>query len=482
MPGGDDRVAQAPGIVPVILCGGSGTRLWPLSRRSYPKQFGPLLPGETLFQRTVRRVAAPGYAAPLVLTTAEFRFIVAEALAATGVTPRRIVIEPQMRNTAPAVCLAALMVAAEAPEALMLVLPSDHMIRDDAAFHAAVAAGADAARRGEAVTFGVVPGRAETGYGWLELAGPPAGGPAPFLRFVEKPDRARAEEMLAAGRYLWNAGIFLFCARDVLAAFERHAPEILAACRQALAEGREDLDFFRPGEAGYGQSPAISLDYAVMERLGGGTAVPLECGWNDLGSWETVWRETGQDAAGNALAGSALAIDCRDTLLLSPADGPRLVGLGLDEMVAVAMRDAVLVAPMARAQEVRGAVEALKAAGAEEAELYPRDHRPWGWFEVLARGPRFQVKRIMVRPGGRLSLQSHQHRAEHWVVVAGTARVTIGEELRELGPDQSCYVPLGERHRLENPGEADLHLIEIQSGGYLGEDDITRYDDVYARG
>lgn len=470
----------ASAIVPVILCGGSGTRLWPLSRRSYPKQFGPLIPGETLFQRTARRVAAPGYAAPLVLTNSEFRFIAADGLAEAGITPGRIVIEPAMRNTAPAVCLAALMLAEADPEALMLVLPSDHMIRDDAAFRQAVAAGAEAARRGEAVAFGVRPTRAETGYGWLELAGPPGNRPAPFLRFIEKPDRPRAEEMLAAGRYLWNAGIFLFRARDALAAFEAHAPEILTACRRAVAEGREDLGFFRPGEAAYAESPSISLDYAVMERLASGTAVPLTCGWNDLGSWEAVWRETEQDTAGNALAG-ALAIDCRESLLFAPGDGPRLVGVGLERMIAVAMRDAVLVAPMERAQEVRGAVEALKAEGAEEAETYPRDHRPWGWFEVLARGPRFQVKRIMVRPGGRLSLQSHEHRAEHWVVVAGSARVTVGEEVRELGPDQSCYVPLGERHRLENPGEAELHLIEIQSGSYLGEDDITRYDDVYAR-
>ncbi|HUF85745.1 MAG TPA: mannose-1-phosphate guanylyltransferase/mannose-6-phosphate isomerase [Thermohalobaculum sp.] len=477
-------------IVPVILCGGSGTRLWPVSRRSYPKQFGPILDGDTLFARTVRRVAAPGYAPPLVLTTSEFRFIAADELEAAGVEPEqagRIVIEPEMRNTGPAVCLGALMLAARDPRALMLVLPADHLIRDEAAFHRAVAAGAAAARAGQLVTFGVRPTRAETGYGWLELAGPPGAGagpdpePHPFLRFVEKPDRARAEAMLEAGRHLWNAGIFLFRAGDILAAFDAHAPEILAACRRALAQGREDLCFFRPGAAAYGASPAISLDYAVMERLGGGTAVPLDCGWNDLGAWDTVWRESPRDAQGTAARGAALSIGCRDSLLVAPEDGPRLVGLGLEGMIAVAMRDAVLVAPMARAQEVRDAVEALKRAGAEEAEEYPRCHRPWGWYEVLARGPGFQVKRIMVRPGGRLSLQSHVHRAEHWVVVAGTARVSIGEDVRAIGPDRSCYVPIGERHRLENPGEAELHLIEVQSGFYLGEDDITRYDDVYAR-
>jgi mannose-1-phosphate guanylyltransferase/mannose-1-phosphate guanylyltransferase/mannose-6-phosphate isomerase len=469
-------------IVPVILCGGSGTRLWPLSRRSYPKQFSPLVAGGSLFRQTLARVARPGYAPPLVLTASEFRFTVADQLAEAGVAPARIVIEPEARNTAPAVCLAALLVAGAAPEALMLVLPSDHLIRDADAFRWAVEAGAGPARRGQVVTFGVRPTRAETGYGWLELPGPPAGGPEPFLRFVEKPDRRRAEAMLASGRYLWNAGIFLFRARDILAALETHAPEIVAACRRALAEGREDLGFLRLGEAAYRNCPAISLDYAVMERLGGGWAVPLDCGWNDLGSWETVWRESPRGPDGTAAAGAAMALECRDSFLLAPEEGPRLVGLGLDGMIAVAMRDAVLVAPMARAQEVRAAVAALKAAGAPEAEEYPRYHRPWGWYEVLVRGPGFQVKRIMVRPSGRLSLQSHRHRAEHWVVVAGRARVTIGADVRELRPDQSCYVPVGERHRLENPGKAELHLIEVQTGAYLGEDDITRYDDAYARG
>jgi len=475
-------LSAAPGIVPVILCGGSGTRLWPVSRRSFPKQFGPILDGETLFRRTLRRVAAPGYADPLVLTTSEFRFIVADELDAVGVTPRRIVIEPETRNTAPAVCLAALEVAAREAEALMLVLPSDHLIRDDAAFQRAVRAGAAAGQAGQVVTFGVRPTRAETGYGWLELPGPPGEGPGPFLRFIEKPDRARAEQMLEAGRYLWNAGIFLFRAGDILDAYEAHAPGILAACRRALAEGHEDLRFFRPGEAAYGASPAISVDYAVMERLGGGTTVPLDCGWNDLGAWDTVWRETAEGDDRTATVGGALALGCKGSLLLAAEEGPRLVGLGLEDMIAVAMRDAVLVAPMARAQEVREAVAALKAQGVDEAEEYPRAHRPWGWYEVLAGGPGFQVKRIMVKPGGRLSLQSHRHRAEHWVVVAGRAQVTVGAEVRELGPDQSCYVPVGERHRLENTGPVELHLIEVQSGGYLGEDDITRYDDVYARG
>jgi mannose-1-phosphate guanylyltransferase/mannose-6-phosphate isomerase len=469
------------GILPVILCGGSGTRLWPLSRRSYPKQFSPLFPGGSLLNRTLVRVAGPGYRPPLLLTSAEFRFIVAGQLSDAGLEATGILVEPELRNTAPAVCLAALTAAATDPGALMLVLPSDHLIRDEPAFHRAVAEGAAAARQGHIVSFGIQPTRPETGYGYLELPAPPGPGAGPFLRFVEKPDAARAEAMLATGRYLWNSGMFLFRAGDMLDAFAAHAPDVAAACREALAAGREDLCFFRPGEAAYSASPSISLDYAVMERLGGGTVVPVDCGWNDLGSWATVWRESPRDAAGLATSGPARGIDCADTLLRSEDEGLQLVGLGLHNIVAVAMRDAVLVAAMDRAQDVRLAVEALEGAGAGQAGDYPRFHRPWGWYESLALGPGFQVKRIVVRPGGRLSLQSHRHRAEHWVVVAGTARVTIGDRVADLGPNQSCYVPLGEIHRLENPGADEVHLIEVQSGGYLGEDDIIRHEDAYAR-
>ena len=474
-------MADPDGIVPVILCGGSGTRLWPLSRRSYPKQFSPLFEGGSLFRRTLRRIAGRGYRAPLLLTSAEFRFIVAEQLSEEGLGATRIVIEPQMRNTAPAVCLAALSLAEADPEGLLLVLASDHLIQDEAAFHRAVAEGARAARQGRIVTFGIRPDRPETGYGYLELAEAPGAGAVPFLGFVEKPDAARAAGMVSSGRYLWNSGMFLFRACDMLAAFEAHAPEVLGACRVALSGGREDLCFFRPDAAAYGASPSVSLDYAVMERLGGGTVVPVDCGWNDLGSWSTVWQESPRDAAGVAVHGPAQAIDCRDTLLRAEDPGQRLVGLGLENIIAVAMPDGVLVASMDRAQDVRLAVEALKAAGAGQAEDYPRFHRPWGWYQSLAVGAGFQVKRIMVRPGGRLSLQSHEHRAEHWVVVQGTARVTVGQRVEELGPNQSAYVPLGEVHRLENPGAEEVHLIEVQSGNYLGEDDIKRYDDVYAR-
>jgi len=474
-------LADGEGILPVILCGGSGTRLWPLSRRSYPKQFSSLFPGGSLFARTLGRVAGPDYRPPLLLTSAEFRFIAAEQLSEAGLGASGILIEPMMRNTAPAVCLAALTAARTDPETLMLVLPSDHLIADEPAFHIAVAEGAKAARTGEIVTFGIRPTRPETGYGYLELPAPPASAAAPFLRFVEKPDRARAAEMLATGRYLWNSGMFLFRAGDILDAFAAHAPDITAACESALETGREDLCFFRPGSEAYAGCPSISLDYAVMERLGGGTVVPVDCGWNDLGSWATVWQETERDAAGVGLSGPALGIDCTDTLLRSEDEGLRLVGLGLSNVIAVAMRDAVLVASMDRAQDVRLAVDALATEGVAQAGEYPRFHRPWGWYETLALAPRFQVKRIMVKPGGRLSLQSHRHRAEHWVVVAGTARVTIGDRVEDLQPNSSCYVPLGMVHRLENVGAAEVHLIEVQTGDYLGDDDITRYDDVYAR-
>jgi mannose-1-phosphate guanylyltransferase/mannose-6-phosphate isomerase len=472
-------------VHPVILCGGSGIRLWPVSRRSYPKQFAELFPGGSLFQRTLGRVSGPstrseGFAAPLLLTNEDFRFIVAEQAAAAGTTDARIVIEPAGRNTAPAVCVAARLIAQQDPEGLLLVLPSDHLLADTAAFRLAVEEGAAAARAGHLVTFGIRPDRPETGYGYLELAGAPAAGAQPFTRFVEKPDAAAAERMLASGRFLWNSGMFVFAASAILDAFAEHAPAVDAACRAALETGRDDLDFLRLGAEAYGASPDISLDYAIMERVRG-MVVPVDVGWNDLGSWRTVWQESPRDGQGVAAGRNALAIDCRGSLLRSEHPDVQLVGVGLTDIVAVATRDAVLVADMNRAQDVRRAVEALKAEGAPQATEFPRCYRPWGWYETLALGPRFRVKQIMVRPGGILSMQSHFHRSEHWVVVAGSARITIAGEVRLLTENQSVYVPVGAVHRLENPGKVDLHLIEVQSGPYLGEDDITRYSDVYAR-
>jgi mannose-1-phosphate guanylyltransferase/mannose-6-phosphate isomerase len=471
-------------IHPVILCGGSGTRLWPLSRKSYPKQFSDLMDGGTLFQASARRTLAPGYAPPVVVTNADFRFIVREQLATAGIAPAAVLIEPEGRNTAAAVLAAALWVAARDPDAMLLVAPSDHVIPDAAGFRAAVAAALPAAAEGRLVTFGIAPDRPETGYGYLELGGPAQGdsdGPVPLRSFVEKPDAARAAAMIADGRHLWNAGLFLFTARALVAAFAEHAPAILQGVRAAVGGARDDLDFVRLAAAPWAALPDISIDYAVMEKAANLSVQPYRGAWSDLGGWEAVWREAGPDAAGMVQHGPVTAIDCAGSLLRSESGGQHLVGIGLTDIVAVAMPDAVLVARKDRAQDVKLAVAALKSQGARQAETFPRDHRPWGWFESLVIGDRFQVKRIVVHPGRALSLQSHHHRAEHWIVVKGTARVTVDAEVRLVSENQSVYIPLGAVHRMENPGRVDMVLIEVQTGSYLGEDDIVRYEDVYAR-
>lgn len=473
-------------IHPVLLCGGSGTRLWPLSRKSYPKQFVPLAGNETLFQTSVRRLSADGFAAPTVVTGSDFRFIVTEQLAEIDVTPGAILIEPAARNTAPAILAAALGLQADDPQALMLVAPSDHVIPDAARFRAAVLAAAEAANAGQFVTFGIRPDRPETGYGWLELGAAPDEAfspvPQPLKRFVEKPDAETAQSLLYSGMHLWNAGIFLLRADHLIAAFETHQPEMLAQVRKAVAQSELDLAFTRLGVAPWEQVEDISIDYAIMEKAANLTVVPYGGAWSDLGSWEAVWRETVPDANGVVAAGHALAIDCKDSLLRSESETQEVVGIGLKDIVAVAMPDAVLIAHKDRAQDVKAAVTALKAKGATQAETFPRDHRPWGWFESLAVGGRFQVKRIVVHPGAALSLQSHHHRAEHWIVVEGTAKVTVDDEVKLVTENQSVYIPLGAVHRMENPGKVPLTLIEVQTGSYLGEDDIIRYEDVYSRG
>ena len=472
-------------ITPILLCGGSGTRLWPLSRKSYPKQFVPLTGETTLFQASAARLSGPGFAAPLVLTGSDFRFIVTEQLAAAGIDPGAVLIEPEGRNTAPAVLAAALWLERSDPEALMLVAPSDHVVPDAAAFRAAVEAGAAAARAGRLVTFGIRPDRAETGYGYLELAEDPGdftARPLALKRFVEKPDAAGAAEMLAAGTYLWNAGIFLFSVQTILAAFRAYAPGLVAPVQAALAEGQPDLGFFRLAPEPWAGAEDISIDYAVMERADNLSVVPFAAGWSDLGGWDAVWREAPRDGRGVAVSGPATALDCDDTLLRSEDSRLEVVGIGLKNIVAVVMPDAVLVADASRAQDVKKAVAALKAKKAKQAESFPKDHRPWGWFESLVIGDRFQVKRIVVHPGAALSLQSHHHRSEHWIVVEGTAKVTIDEEVKLVTENQSVYIPLGAVHRMENPGKVPMVLIEVQTGAYLGEDDIIRYEDVYARG
>lgn len=471
-------------ITPVILCGGSGTRLWPLSRKSYPKQFAPLLGELSLFQQAAQRFDDPRFAAPVIVTGADFRFVVTEQLAEIGIDPDAILIEPEARNTAPAVLAAALVLVARDPGAVMLIAPSDHAIPDAPAFRAAVERGLAATAQGKIVTFGVTPDRPETGYGYLELAARPdgTGTPVDLHRFVEKPDAARAAAMLDSGNFLWNAGIFLARAADLIAAFRAHAPEVMAPVEASVAQATADLGFLRLDPAAFAKAPSISIDYAVMEKAANLAVVPFSDGWSDLGGWDAVWREQGPDEAGVALSGPAEAIDCRDSLLRAESDAQVLIGIGLDNMIAVAMPDAVLVAPKDRAQEVKRAVDLLKARGTRQAEILPRDYRPWGWYETLVLGPRFQVKRIVVHPGAALSLQSHHHRSEHWIVVEGTARVTVDGTVQLVTENQSIYIPLGAVHRMENPGKVSMVLIEVQTGSYLGEDDILRHDDIYARG
>ncbi|MBW7920526.1 MAG: mannose-1-phosphate guanylyltransferase/mannose-6-phosphate isomerase [Rubellimicrobium sp.] len=468
-------------ITPTLLCGGSGTRLWPLSRQSYPKQFAPLLGEESLFQAAVRRLSGGDFGPPLVITGEPFRFIVTEQMAALRVDPGAVLIEPEGRNTAPAAALAALQVAAGDPEGMLLLAPADHAIPDAGAFRAAVMAGARAAQAGRIVTFGIRPTRPETGYGWLELGAAQGDGVHALTRFVEKPDAARAAALFTGGQHLWNAGIFLARADALLAAFRSHAPDTLAAVEAAFASRSADLGFQRLDPALWDQVPADSIDYAVMEKADNLSVVPYAGEWSDLGGWQSVWQESPRDGDGNALSPRTTAIDCEDTLLRSENDGVELVGIGLKGVVAVAMHDAVLVADMSAAQEVKQAVGLLRARGVKQADAFPRDHRPWGWFETLVLAARFQVKRIHVHPGAALSLQSHVHRSEHWIVVEGTARVTVGGEVRLLSENESVYIPLGAKHRLENPGKVPMVLIEVQTGAYLGEDDITRYEDIYAR-
>jgi mannose-1-phosphate guanylyltransferase/mannose-6-phosphate isomerase len=472
-------------IHPLLLCGGSGTRLWPLSRKSYPKQFARIVGDESLFQASARRLSGADFAAPTIITGSDYRFIVVEQLAGIEIAADAILIEPSARNTAAAVAAAAVALHAQAPGALMLVAPSDHVIPDAAAFRAAVTAAVPVAEAGGLVTFGIRPDRAETGYGWLELSNDPgvdfAPVPQPLRRFVEKPSAATAAEMLAKGTFLWNAGIFLFSTDGILAAFRTHAPALLEHVETAVSTAKRDLGFTRLDAAAWNKIEDISIDYAVMEKATNLSVVPYAGAWSDLGGWEAVWRDGAQDGNGVVTSGPATALDCHDTLLRSESSAQQIVGIGLTDIVAVAMPDAVLIAHKDRAQDVKLAVAAMKKAGVSQAETLPRDYRPWGWYESLVIGSRFQVKRIVVHPGAALSLQSHHHRAEHWIVVEGTAKVTVDAEVRILSENQSVYIPLGAVHRMENPGKIPMVLIEVQTGSYLGEDDIIRYEDVYAR-
>ena len=471
-------------ITPILLAGGSGTRLWPLSRKSYPKQFSTLLGDETLFQSSAKRlVSSPvvQFDAPVTMTNSDFRFIVIEQLQGAGIDPGAVLIEPEGRNTAPAVLAAAIYASKSDPETTILIAPSDHIIPDTLAFHAAICEGLEETANGRIVTFGITPTRPETGYGYLELLVASSGGAGPLKRFVEKPDAEAAKAMLDAGTYLWNTGIFLFRAKDMIAAFMVHAPEFMDPVSDAIEQGYADLGFFRLAAEPWAKCENISIDYAIMEKIATLSAVPYSGGWNDLGGWDAVWLEQGPDAEGVVTSKNATAIECQNVLLRSESESQHLVGLGLENIIAIAMPDAVLVAHKDHAQDIKLVVSELKAKGVPQAETFPKDHRPWGWFESLVIGSRFQVKRIHVLAGAALSLQSHHHRSEHWIVVEGTAKVTVDDSVTLLTEGQSIYIPLGAIHRMENPGKVPMVLIEVQTGVYLGEDDIIRYEDIYAR-
>ena len=473
-------------LYPVLLAGGSGTRLWPLSRKSYPKQFSKIIGENTLFQCSAQRLTTSGildFAPHITLTKSDFRFIVAEQLHEAGIDPGPILLEPEGKNTAAAILAASLFAHSKDEDAILLVAPSDHVIPDTAAFHEAIKVGLKYIQNHKMVTFGIQPTHPETGYGYLELSTDPLddAGSSNLKGFVEKPNLQNARKMLDAGHYLWNAGIFLFRARDMFDAFKAYAPETLDLVSQSLDDASADLGFLRLASQPWSELKDISIDYAIMEKAQNLVAVPYASKWSDLGGWDAVWAESKQDALGNVTSETAHAIECSNSLLRSESSGQQIVGIGLNDIMAIAMPDAVLIAPKERAQYVKKAVEMLKSNDILQAEIFPKDHRPWGWFESLALRDRFQVKRICVKPGAALSLQSHNHRSEHWIVVEGTAKVTIDDEIKLVREGQSVFVPLGAKHRMENPGTTPMMLIEVQIGDYFGEDDIIRYEDRYSR-
>jgi mannose-1-phosphate guanylyltransferase/mannose-6-phosphate isomerase len=469
-------------ITPVILCGGSGTRLWPVSRKGFPKQFIGLIGEGSLFQQSSKRLSGEAFTAPMVVTNSDFRFVVTQQLTEAGITPGDVLIEPAARNTAPALLAAALVQAERDPDALMLAAPSDHYITDAETFRRSLMKGADAAADGQIVTFGIRPDKPETGYGYLEPEGQPGAGAVPLKRFVEKPKLAEAKTMLEAGNFLWNAGIFMYAARTLIEAYRRHAPALFEGVSRSVTEAKADLGFLRLDQAAWEELEDISVDYAIMEKVDNISVVAHDGDWSDLGGWNAVHQHAEADAQGVATQGSATAVDCRDTLLRTESGGVHMVGLGLENIVAVAMQDAVLVADRSRTSGLGDVVKAMRNRGVSQADNFPKDHRPWGFFETLILSERFQVKRIVVNPGAALSLQSHKFRSEHWIVVVGTAKVTIDDTVQLVEENQSVYIPLGAIHRMENPGDTQMELIEVQTGTYFGEDDIVRYDDVYARG
>ncbi len=469
-------------MIPVIMAGGSGTRLWPLSRELYPKQFLSLTSERTMLQDTVERVAGmPGIENPVILCKEEHRFLVGEQLQQIGVEAGAVILEPVGRNTAPAIAVAALQALAGGEDPVLLVLPSDHVITDSDSFRQAVVAGEQLAKQGSLITFGIVPGCAETGYGYIRRGRELSEGSGASLvdRFVEKPDLDTARQYLDSGDYLWNSGMFMFQASSLLKEMDKYAPEITAACRQAFDKKSFDLDFLRLDRQAFSDCPDDSIDYAVMEKTAEAVVIPLDCGWSDVGSWSSLQEVSDSDADGNVVKGDVIVRDSSGCYLR--AESRLLAVVGLSDHIVIETSDAVVVAPRDRSQDVKKIVEQLRADKRSETVLHRRVYRPWGSYEGVDSAERFQVKRITVKPGGCLSLQMHHHRAEHWVVVKGTAKVTLGDQVIMVSENQSTYIPVGEKHRLENPGVIDLELIEIQTGAYLGEDDIVRFDDIYGR-
>jgi mannose-1-phosphate guanylyltransferase/mannose-1-phosphate guanylyltransferase/mannose-6-phosphate isomerase len=466
-------------LYPVILSGGSGSRLWPLSRSLYPKQLLPLSSERTMIQETVLRAGPAHFARPVIICNEAHRFIVAEQMQEIGVTPLRLVLEPIGRNTAPAIATAALILARTDPDAIMAVLPSDHVITDQAGFIDALGRAGTAASAGHLVTFGMKPTSPETGYGYIQRGAPLTDGSFKVERFIEKPDLERARAMTAQPEFLWNSGMFVFKASVFLDEIKRLCPDILTAVTNAIDKAAEDIDFLRLEAASFAQSPSASIDYAVMEHTARAAVVPSDFGWSDVGSWSALWEITGKSAAGNVEVGDVISIDCRDSYLRG--DGVLVAGVGLKDIIVVATEDAVLVAERGNVQEVKKIVESLKEKKRSEGDLHRKVYRPWGFYQSIDAGTRFQVKQIVVKPGAKLSLQMHHHRAEHWVVVEGTALVTRDAETFLLRENESTFIPIGTKHRLENPGKVPLKMIEVRSGTYLSEDDIIRLEDTYGR-
>lgn len=472
-------MADSP-ILPVILSGGSGTRLWPVSRASFPKQLWPLVTDRSLLQDTALRAAVPGFAPPIIVCNEEHRFLIAEQMRSAGITGSRIVLETEGRNSAPAIAVAAVIAERDDPNQVLWMLAADHYIADPAALREYLKAAAVAARAGRIVTFGMQPRAPETGFGYIERGDPlpDASGVHEVVRFVEKPDAATAQQFMDSGRHLWNSGMFVFTAAAMIREMQTHAPEVLAVARASVQDGQTDLDFIRLGAA-FRDAPAISLDYAVAERTSHAAVVPADLVWSDVGSWTALWEIGTKDEAGNVAVGDVVLENAQNCYVRS--DGMLTAVVGLSDAVVVVTEDAVLAAPRRHAQDVKKLVDRLKQVNRHEAVSHNRTYRPWGFYESLIQGHRFQVKRICVNPGAKLSLQKHYHRAEYWVVVNGTAQVTRDAETVLLHENESIYLPTGCVHRLENAGKIPLSLIEVQSGPYLAEDDIVRIDDTYGR-